>query len=172
MKKAVILFISISFIVTSGLFAQSKKELKKQKQQEEYQATKKLVESGKFIFVPDWATTNKGRRINLSGEGYTLKFDDKSTSADLPFFGQAYTATYGGNGGIEFKNLDTAFKIDYNDKKNKIVIKFSTSHQSENFDIYLSIFSNGNSSLSISSSSRSIMKYDGKVKEIPLKKED
>lgn len=96
MKKAVILFISLSFIATSGLFAQSKKELKKQKQYEEYLATKKLVESGKFIFVPDWATTHKGRRINLSAEGYTLSFVDKSTSADLPFFGQAYNATYGG----------------------------------------------------------------------------
>jgi len=171
MKKALVLFLSLSFFVTNGLFAQSKKELKKKKQQEEYQTTKKLIESGEFVFEPDWATTQKGKRISISANGYTLKINGNLTSANLPFFGQAYTASYGGNGGIEFKNENTTFKIEYNDKKNRIKIKFSAKNKIENYDVTLAIFGNGNSNLNISSSSRSNMKYHGKTKEILTKKE-
>lgn len=171
MKKVFLLVISIFLFVSNTAFSQSKKELKKQKQEEEYQATKKLVESKTFVFEPDWVTTQKGRRINVSGDGYTLKIENNTTSADLPYFGQAQNVSYGG-GGIEFNNMGAEINIENNDKKNKIVVKFNAQEKSESFDIFLTIFSNKNATLSISSSGRNAISFDGKIKEISPKKEN
>ncbi len=171
MKKVFLFVLSISLFISTNTFSQSKKELKKQKQEEEYQATKKIVESKTFVFVPGWVTTQKGRRINVSGDGYTLKVENSTTSADLPYFGQAQNVSYGG-GGIEFSNINTEINIEPNDKKSKIIIKFSAQEKSENFDIYLTVFSNKNASLNISSSGRNSINFDGEIKEISSKEED
>lgn len=172
MKRISILLIATVLLFSNNIVGQSKKELKKQKQKEEYLETKKLIESGQFLFEADWATAQRGQRRSIAAEGYFLKIDGKSTSADLPFYGIAHSAPYGGAGGIEFENLGAEYEVDYNDKKNKIVIQFKAKHQSESFDVYISIFSNGSTDVRISSSNRDSMSYSGKVKEIPSKKEE
>lgn len=165
MKKVVFLFLSISIFGFQSINAQSKKELKKQQQEKEYENTKKLIESGNFTFNPDWVNTQRGRRVNIAGDGNYLKFKGKTTTADLPFFGEAYSGSYGGSGGIVFSNSDTTYGIEYNDKKMKINIKFKASEKSESFDVILEIFSNKNGTLRVNSSNRSVISYNGKIFE-------
>lgn len=166
MKNLFILLTSILFITTGSISAQSKKQLKKQQKQAEYNVTKKLIEGGKFVFKADWATSYKGRRVNISGDGSSLIFDNNSTIANLPFFGQSQNASYSGNGGIKFSNISTKLDIKYDDKKAKIIIKFKSENKSEYYIVFLTIQSNGNSSLNIASSVRSYMSYDGEIEEI------
>lgn len=142
MKKALLLLMAISLLGIHNSEAQSKKELKKQQKQKNYTEIKKLIESGHYVFNADWANTQKGRRINIIGDGNTLNIEGVNATADLPFFGQAYTAPYGGAGGIKFTTTNADYEIDYDDKKLKITIKFEASEASEKFDVYLIVYSN------------------------------
>jgi len=176
MKKVLILLISISFFISNDMIAQSKKELRKQQQKEDYKQTKELIENQDFVFEADWATSYKGRRVNVAGDRYTLIIKSDATEAYLPFYGRAYSGTaYGGDGGIKFEVEGVSYDINHNDKKTKTKIKFEVKHKSENYDIFLTVYSNGNANLSISSNNRSNMTYDGKItqyKEEEEKKKD
>lgn len=171
MIRITVLLMSIMLLFSNNVLGQSKKELKKQKQKEEYLETQKLIESGQFVFEADWATAQKGQRRNISGEGYKLTIKDHDAKAYFPFYGRAYSAPYGGSGGIEFDNSEIDYEIIYNENKNKITIEFKARHESESLDVYISIFSNGNTDVRISSSNRDSMSYSGTTKEIPPKKE-
>lgn len=172
MKKVLLIILSISFFSIQSSIAQSKKELKKQQKEKEYQVTKKLIESGNFVFTPDWVNTQRGRRVNITGDGNTLIIEGKKAIADLPYFGVSQTSHYSGNTGINFTSANTTYSTEFDDKKHKITIKFQAIEKSENFDIQLEIFSNGNTTVKISSSSRNNISYNGKVSALESKKEN
>lgn len=156
-----VLFFALILPVT----AQSKKELKKQKAIKEYEAAKKLVNSKKFIFKADWATSQGGKRINLTTNPNFLKVDGDHVKADLPFFGVAHSAVgmVSGDAGIKFDDTPKNYTVEFNDKKLKIIIKFDANNKSENFYVTLNIFKNGNAGMNISSSKRNGISYDGKL---------
>ncbi|MDT0553380.1 DUF4251 domain-containing protein [Urechidicola vernalis] len=172
MKKVFLILLSFSVFGIQTINAQSKKELKQQQKEKEYSATKEIIESGNFVFVPDWVNTQKGRRVNITGDGNTLKIEGKKSTSDLPFFGVSQTAHYSGNGGIVFTNSNTEFSTEFNDKKSKIIIKFKATEKSETFDIHMEVFSNGNATVRISSSSRNSISYNGKVTLLEDKKDN
>lgn len=171
MKKVLIIFLSISLFTSIDMVSQSKKELRKQKEKEEYLETKKLIESGNYIFEAEWAIARNGRRINIIAEGNKMTMNDQKSTADLPFFGESYGGAPYGGGGIKFDGEISDFEIKYKDKKNKLTITFQIRHEAENFDVILNVYSSGNSSLQIQSTYRSNMSYDGNIKEIPEEKE-
>ena len=170
MKKVLILFLSISLFTSIDVISQSKKELKKQKEKEEFQETKKLIESGNYVFEADWATSQRGRRVNIAGDGNTMSMKDKKAKGDFPFYGEAYGGAPYGGGGIEFDGDITDFKIKYKDKKNKLTINFKIRHKSENYDVTINVFGSGSSSVQISSNSRSTMSYSGDIKKVKEEK--
>ena len=172
MKKALILLVSITFFISNNTIAQSKKELKKEQQKEDYQKTKDFIDNEDFVFEADWATSYKGKRINIAGDGYTLIIKRDGSIAYLPFYGRAYSGTsYGGDGGIKFEVEGVSYDTQHNDKKTKTKIKYEIKHKSENYDIYLTVYSNGNANLSISSNNRSNMTYNGKITQYKEKEE-
>lgn len=170
MKKVFFAILLIACIIP--VLAQSKKELKEQKGAEDYAKMKELVNSKTYIFQADWASTQNGKRINLMSNPNFLKIDQENAIADLPYFGVSQSPSIGMNsgGGIAFEGLINNYKVEYNDKKQKGIIKFNALNKTEHFDIILTVFKNGNASLNVMSNSRNGISYDGKVKEI--KKEE
>ncbi len=165
MKKIYLAILFFAMIIP--LQAQSKKELKEQKAKENYAKTKELVNSKNFVFEADWASTQKGRRINLTTNPNFLKVQGDQVIADMPYFGVAQSAIgYSGDAGIKFETAPEKYSVDFNDGKYKITVKFDARNKSENFNTVLTIFKNGNASLSISSNSRNHISYDGKVKPL------
>ena len=163
MKK---LFLTILFFaLIIPLNAQSKKELKKQKAEKEYAATKELINSKNFIFEADWATTQKGNRINLTTNPNFLKVKGDQVIADMPYFGVAQSAIGYGSGdtGIKFEESPKKYNVEFNDEKYKAVLKFDANNKSESFNVILHIYKNGSASLNISSSKRNSISYDGKI---------
>ncbi len=156
------------FALIIPLNAQSKKELKKQKAEKEYAATKELINSKNFVFEADWATTQGGKRINLTTNPNFLKVKGDQVSADMPYFGVAQSAIGygGGDTGIIFEETPKKYNVEFNDKKTKAVIKFDANNKSESFNVILHVYKNGNASLSISSSKRNSISYDGKITAI------
>ena len=167
MKKTLVFTFLVLLINLS--FAQNKEEKKKKKEEtanNEYETTKTLIESGAYQFIPVWAITQKGNRINLTTNYGYLKIIKDNAEADLPYFGIAQVPSYSGDGGIKFNNENVSYQIEINDKKQIINIKFEANYKSESLKLILSVFKSGNASLNISSSKRNSISYNGKITEL------
>src|SRR5450432_497664 len=64
-----------------------------QKKKDNYAELKNRIESKKYLFQAQSATTQKGRTIQLTSV-YTLKLNNDSLQVDLPYYGRAYTSQY------------------------------------------------------------------------------
>ncbi|MBP1841027.1 DUF4251 domain-containing protein [Formosa algae] len=171
MKKHVILLIVLVFSInlTFSQTKAEKKALKKEKQEQEFIAIKKLLESSKFTFDADWATTQGGKRISLIGNPNFLKVNDSITEADMPYFGVAQMASYGGDGGITFNGPYKEYSLTYNEKKHRGIVKYAITNDSENFKITLTVYSPDSASLVVYSSNRNSITFDGKVEPLKIK---
>jgi hypothetical protein len=69
--------------------AQSPNEKKKA----QFAQLKSWIDSRKYLFQAQSATTQKGRTIQLTST-YTLKVNNDSLQVDLPYYGRAYTTQY------------------------------------------------------------------------------
>lgn len=170
MKKATLIIVTLILIVSNPILAQSKKELKKQAEQEQYTKTKKLIESGLYTFEATSANTQKGRRVDLTTSFNSLKINNSNAVADLPFFGISQVSHFKGDGGIKFDTKNIDYKIEHNDKKYRITIKFKAKNKTETFDLFLTVFADASATLNVSSSQRDFMSYRGAIKEVPVEK--
>jgi hypothetical protein len=99
---------SVGLLVSTVLFsfqatAQSSKD---QKETEEQQQLKSMIESKKYTFLAQSASPQSGRTVQLNSD-YTLKLMNDSLSCDLPYYGRSYMATPGdAGGGIQFSTTD------------------------------------------------------------------
>jgi len=169
MKKLITLLVLVIF-VTSPIIAQTKEEKKAAKAEnslKEYEAMKELVNSESFMFVADWTTTQKGRRVDLMSNPNFMKIDGKNADIFLPFFGVSQVAGYGAGGGIEFKGEVEKYSVNFDDKKQKVVVKFKGKNdKSENFAFTMDIFGSGSTSVNVNSNHRNNARYNGKTKEL------
>ena len=88
----------------------------------------------------------------------------------MPFFGFSQVSSFKGDGGIKFDSENVDYKIEYNDKKQRIIIKFKAKNKVETFDLFLTVYSDTTTTLNVSSSQRDFMSYRGNVKEVPVEK--
>jgi len=170
-----VLVIGITFILSIQLInSQSKAEKKATKEAnelKEYKHIQTIIDSKSFEFTADWARTQKGRRINLTGNANYLRVVGTKAEADLPYFGVAQSVPYSGNAGINFNSDLSKYEVKKADKKKRIIIKANASKGIEKFSLTLTVYPSGNASLYISSSNRNGITYDGKLKEKTSKKE-
>lgn len=150
------------FALNHGLLGQNKQE-KKAAEAQAYLDLKELVATGVFTFSADWATTQQGNRINLQGNPNSLKFTEDKIIADLPFFGVTQVPSTDGRGGIYFEVEKPEIKTDFNDKKQRIELKFIGKNKTESLSCTLSLFKNHTARLQIFSSSRNAITYDGRL---------
>ncbi|PCE63709.1 DUF4251 domain-containing protein [Sediminicola luteus] len=149
--------------VISAQDKEDKKAAKASQHQQEYEATKTLIESGAYTFTADWVSTQKGRRINIQGDNNTVSIASKNCVAYLPFFGTAHVGKIGGNGGFEVDGPVENYKVEYNDAKQRIKISFDADGKSERLGFVLSIGRKGGADLNVNSNIRDSNRYDGKV---------
>ncbi|WP_386406360.1 DUF4251 domain-containing protein [Sungkyunkwania multivorans] len=115
-------------------------------------------------------TGNSAARINVQGQNNFLNYNGEEVAADLPYFGEQRLAgrAYGVNtdGGINFKTAPEDYEIVVNEKKKRVVITFNaedTNLTTENYDVTIVAFANGNAELVIFSSHRDNIRYMGKL---------
>ena len=157
-------------------------------------ASKRYVESGvlsqmiaedRFSFVAekatpmDYSAVNNAsasipgavpmRILDLSGQGYTLEVQKDVLFVHLPYFGRAYNLSYGGrDAGFNFESKD--FYMTKTDRgKRGMLYTFDVKDQPSVKRMSLEIFSNGRAYLSISSSDRQPISYDGFVTKVEEK---
>lgn len=125
-----------------------------------------VVTSKSFRFDARWAEPIGSRvsRVNITGfmlmQGDDLQFE-------LPYIGQRQVAQMGGgNQGMKFEGTATDIKTGRNEKRNYYNMDFRTRNQSEALQCNLQVFSGMKAVLTINSSQRNSIIYEGEL--IPI----
>ena len=167
MKNLIILF---SLMLATGLTSMaqnSKKEAKEQKKEEQYQQIIELVQSESYEFEGRKANPQKGPQVDLTTRSNFLRVDSGNATADMPYFGRAFSGGYSSSdGGIKFDGPMEAYDVQNNEKKRKLIIKFEVKGSDDTYKCTLSISSLSSASLSVTSNKRQVISYTGTVKEL------
>jgi len=126
-----------------------------------------LAEGGNFSYTLRSANPTGGRSIQITSE-YTLKAVQGEYEAYLPYFGRAQQASYGGDGGIEFKGKPENLQISRNDKKNTLSLAFAIKGENDQYTINLEIGASGYGTLLVSPQRRQSISYYGLFTELKL----
>jgi hypothetical protein len=153
--------------VVFALFLTSSFEMQAQSTNETKKTTplKELIESKRYRFHPLSANTAKGKTIQITSE-YYLMVNQDSLKVDLPYFGRAYTADYGGSDqGFQFNSVDFSYISDTS-KKGGWEITIVPKNESKASKILMSIGSGGYGTVSVLSNSRQSISYYGTIEPI------
>lgn len=138
---------------------------KQEKKEAEFEKFAQLIESGSYQFRIRSASPTGGKTIQISSE-YIMEAREGIYEAHLPYFGRAYSASYGGDGGIDFKGDPENQKLARNEKKSTISLSFDMKADNDLFNIRLEIGSSGYGNLVIVSQKRQSISYYGLVSEL------
>ena len=84
----------------------------------------------------------------------------------MPFFGGSTMSHYDGESGIKFDNNDIDFTTDFDNDKLKITIKFDAKSRSESLKLFITITSDGTTTVNVTSSHRDFISFRGKTTEL------
>jgi len=123
----------------------------------------KLVNSKHFAFKAQTVMPMTGGSRQLTTD-YDVKLSGDSLVSYLPYFGRAYSVSYGERGGIDF----TSIKFDYKIKSRKkggwdITIKPKDAKDIQELNFIIS--ENGRTSLQVTSNNRQPISYYGYIVE-------
>lgn len=138
---------------------------RREKKAADFEKVATLIESGNYQFTVSNASPAGGRTIQITSE-YTLAARDGEYEAQLPYFGRAYSASYGGDGGIEFKGKPQDFQLTRNEKKNTLLVSFTIGSESDQYQVRLEVGASGYGTLQVSSQKRQNISYYGQVSEL------
>ena len=102
--------------------------------------------------------------INLTGNYNFLRISGDSITSYLPYFGerQMNVAYGGGDNAIEFNGLIKNYRAEQN-KDNSYDINLEAKSNTENFKVFIKLFSNLNSTMTLQGMSRFSIQYTGAV---------
>jgi len=158
------------FVLTS-MAQDSKKEAKNQEREKQYKQIQDLVNSETYEFTGRKANPQKGRQVDLTTRPNFMRINTGNASADMPYFGRAFSAGYGTGGGVVFDGPMENYDIQKDDKKRRILIKFKVKGSDDTYTCTLTISSMKSASLSVSSNKRTVINYTGVMAAPPLKEE-
>lgn len=145
----------------TGFSEVDKKEIKARQRLEMAQ----LIQSGHFRFVARSAHSNLGNFDNLSSN-YDMTFDSLKIKAYLPYYGRAYSAPYGGSGGVKFDLTAKKIESVYNERKKMFSISTVLVDTDESYEIFLTAGLDGYADLKINFRNRQWISYYGTLEKI------
>lgn len=105
--------------------------------------------------------------INLVGNQNYFRSKKDSIDFDLPFYGERHVvSSYGSDNGLKFIGKIDRKKTTFNSKKNSYDIEYWLDDQTENLRVFITLYTNKTSILTVSSSHRSTIVYNGNWKEL------
>ncbi len=113
--------------------------------------------------------------ISLIGNDNYLKIIKDSIAMDIPYYGEqqlSSSSSYGTSGiGLAYNGIPEKFSETFNKKRNRYVLKYTMKAKTEILDIILYLYPNYSTTLSVNSSHRSTINYNGNWKVLTVKKE-
>jgi hypothetical protein len=161
--KAIGLLIIVSILLDfTGFQKIDKKEMKARQRLEMAQ----LIESGKFRFVARSANSQIGTFNNFS-YNYDLTFNSLQIIANLPYYGRAYSVSYGSSeGGVKFNLTAGSIVKKWNEKKKTFTISTELSDKKDSYSVFLSAGLDGYAYLTLNFRDRSGINYSGIIEKI------
>ncbi|WP_299767138.1 DUF4251 domain-containing protein [uncultured Dokdonia sp.] len=149
--------------VTWSQSRSEKKTLKIETETKDYQKVKSLVDSGAFFFNADWVYPRSMNQINLINNPGIIRFTSTdSVKIHLPYFGVVRIGGgFNQSGGIQHNGAVSDYKVVHNDEKRSSVITFIAKSPSESYDISMTVFSSGSTSIFVNSTKRDGIRYRG-----------
>jgi hypothetical protein len=150
------------FILTVSTFMALHSKAQTGKDQDK-PAVRSLIESRKYIFNAQSATSQRGKTVQLTSE-YFLKLNKDSLNVDLPYYGRAYSTAYPGNNDIamRFESHDFSYETD-SAKKGGWEITIKPKKEPKASAIYLSVSDGGYCTVRIISNNRDQISYYGTI---------
>ena len=94
--------------------------------------------------------------------GYSIEVRNDSLISYLPYFGGAYNVPYGGGKGLNFSERIGSYKeIQKNNGERQIEI--NVTNEEDTYIYLIKVFSNGNSSIDVTSRQRDHISYSGEL---------
>lgn len=135
---------------------------KQEKENAKIDALKQAIESGRFVFMAQSATPMTGRTRQLTYD-YKLDIRKDTIISDLPYYGRAYTTSYGSSdGGINF----TTTQFDYSSKegaKGGWDITITPKEIKNVSRMMLNVTNAGYGSLTVTSNTRQQISFNGYI---------
>lgn len=132
-------------------------------------ATKQLVESQRYVFIPQSAMPLSGRVRPLTAD-YSLKITKDTIDSYLPYFGRAYSAPVNTtDGGIQFVSASFEYTV-VPRKKSGWDISIKPKDARDVQQMQLSISETGYASLQVISNNRQAISFNGYIMEVKEKK--
>jgi len=133
---------------------------KKQKDSIQAAQIRIMLEEQRYFFVAQSTTPSRGGLRQLTG-GYNLRVSKDSLVSDLPYFGRAYTASYGStDGGIKFTSVDFGYKAEPR-KKGGWNITINPKEINTCREMNLLVYEDGTASLNVSSNDKQPISFKG-----------
>jgi len=130
------------------------------------QVTQTMQQLGNVGLLPQGSTSGN---IDISSHTNFLKMEQGSVKAVLPFYGERqFGGGYNNNEGIEFEGIPDDLHIEKG-KKAEYSIRFKIkdkNSKSEQYQVYITLYSNLTSSITINSTQRNTIQYKGNVSKL------
>jgi hypothetical protein len=167
--KTVILIVMLSLIVATSYAQQkTKKQLGEVRKIEKQMQIKALVDAKTFVFVGRTVLPQGFNSIDLTSNPNYLQFEPDLIKSEMPFFGRAFSGVgYGGDGGLKFEGKPEEFTVE--NRKKSFEIKATVKGETDVYRLFLTVFLEGNATLTISSNNRSAISYNGAIQAIEKK---
>lgn len=161
-----ILMLGLIILLTVNVNAQepqkkSKKLIRAEKEAKKIEETKALVESKTFVFDARNVNPMGGRSMTLTTQ-YDVKVTSDSIYSYLPYFGVAYSASYGGTDSPMI--FEEPFETCEMEKTKKgYLVKVSVKKGNDRLDFSFHISEAGSTNLHVSSINRQAISYNGEI---------
>ncbi len=136
---------------------------------EDWAKLEKVVTSQNYVFVARLAEPlgSAVSQIDLTGNVNYMSLQGTAVKMELPYFGTRQVAQpSGGNQGMRFESTATDLKTRKNEKQNHYDVEFKTRNNSEGLQCNLRVYSGLRAVLTINSTQRNSIRYDGELRPI------
>ncbi len=137
-----------------------------------FEELRNLVNSGEFVIESEWVNPIGGSPVYVTPGSNFIRFKDEKVEIFLQYFGVRHSGSgYGGNGGINYEGPVKELRINEEIDKNRMKLYFRGKHEGEDLQFFITLYSNGNANISVNSSQRSSISYQGDITRLPERTE-
>lgn len=174
MKALLYILLLLSFVactpyknIDEGLSRKEARELRRAEKnrvlQIQFDSIAKILESKQFVLEAQFLSNQRGTKIHVLSNLNFIKID---TSATVIQIGSVTGYGYNGVGGVTAEGFISNWKMTRNEKKKSFYIEMSVMTNLGIYDIFMSVYANGNSSAMLSGLRAGKLQYNGQI--VPL----
>ena len=157
--KTKVFITALCMILVIAAFGQDKQPTKAEIKSAKVE---KSIRSGNYEITVNQANPMSGGIRNLTSD-YSVRISGDSSYVYLPYFGRAYSAPYGGDGGIKASTLMDNYKVDYKEGKS-YSIGFSLKATNDTYRFSITLWTDGSTSINVTCNNRQAINYLGYLK--------